>query len=64
MIWLLYFKLWPTCQSPVVTNYQFILKNINPFNPEFTTVIFTHYKTRIAAAILVVDEDDLMWFEN
>ena len=24
----------------------------NPFNPEFTIVIFTHYKTRIAAAIL------------
>ena len=25
---------------------------INPFNPEFTIVIFTHYKSRIAAAIL------------
>ena len=25
---------------------------INPFNPEFTIVIFIHYKPRIAAAIL------------
>ena len=24
----------------------------HPFNPEFTIVIFTHYKPRIAAAIL------------
>ena len=24
----------------------------NPFNPEFTIVIFIHYKPRIAAAIL------------
>ena len=28
------------------------LKSVNPFNPEFTTVIFIHYKPRIAAAIL------------
>ena len=25
---------------------------INPFNPEFTIVIFIHYKPRIPAAIL------------
>ena len=25
---------------------------INPFNPEFTIVIFIHYKPQIAAAIL------------
>ena len=25
---------------------------VNPFNPEFTIVIFIHYKPRIAAAIL------------
>ena len=27
-------------------------KHISPFNPEFTIVIFIHYKPRIAAAIL------------
>ena len=26
--------------------------SLNPFNPEFTIVIFTHYKPQIAAAIL------------
>ena len=26
--------------------------NINPFKPEFTIVIFIHYKARIAVAIL------------
>ena len=26
--------------------------NINPFKPEFTIVIFIHYKPRIAVAIL------------
>ena len=26
--------------------------SINPFKPEFTIVIFIHYKPRIAAAIL------------
>ena len=25
---------------------------VNPFKPEFTIVIFTHYKPRIAVAIL------------
>ena len=25
---------------------------VNPFNPEFTIVIFIHYKPRIAVAIL------------
>ena len=33
--------------------------NINPFKPEFTIVIFIHYKPRF-----VVDEDDLMWFKK
>ena len=31
---------------------------INPFNPEFTIVIFIHYKPRIAVAIL-----DLYWMK-
>ena len=26
--------------------------NVNPFKPEFTIVIFIHYKPRIAVAIL------------
>ena len=39
---------------------------INPFKPEFTIVIFIHYKPRIAVAILdgvdvgAVDGDDLI----
>ena len=36
-------------------NYVFCCWNriyFNPFNPEFTIVIFIHYKPRIAAAIL------------
>ena len=37
-------------------------KQLNPFRPEFTIVIFIHYKPRIAVAIL--DEDDLMWVRN
>ena len=28
------------------------VSTINPFKPEFTIVIFTHYKSRIAVAIL------------
>ena len=32
---------------------------VNPFKPEFTMVIFIHYKPRIA-----VDEDDLKWVKN
>ena len=28
------------------------VKYFNPFNPEFTIVIFIHYKPRITAAIL------------
>ena len=35
----------------------------NSSNPEFTIIIFTHYKPRIASR-LVVDEDDLTWFKN
>ena len=30
----------------------FVKKKINPFKPEFTIVIFIHYKPRIAVAIL------------
>ena len=29
-----------------------ILSHFNPFKPEFTIVIFIHYKPRIAVAIL------------
>ena len=32
--------------------------SINPFKPEFTIVIFIHYKPRIAVAIL-----DLQWMK-
>ena len=31
---------------------------INPFNPEFTIVIFIHYKQRIAVGII-----DLQWMK-
>ena len=34
------------------------VKWVNPFKPEFTIVIFIHYKP------LVVDEDDLIWLKN
>ena len=30
----------------------YLLWCVNPFNPEFTIVIFIYYKPRIAAAIL------------
>ena len=43
----------------------FLIKNIQrfkPFEPEFTIVVFIHYKPRIPR--LVVDEDDLMWLKN
>ena len=29
-----------------------VIRRFNPFEPEFPTVIFIHYKSRIAAAIL------------
>ena len=32
---------------------------LNSFKPEFTIVIFIHYKPRIAVAILAVDQDQL-----
>ena len=32
--------------------YINIFQRFNPFKPEFTIVIFIHYKPRIAAAIL------------
>ena len=32
--------------------YKKIFQRFNPFEPEFTIVIFIHYKPRIAAAIL------------
>ena len=42
------------CQ--VSENYTYLqvlmFNTFNPFNPEFTIVIFTQYKPRIAAAIL------------
>ena len=34
------------------------LNMLNPFKPEFTIVIFVHYKPRIAVAIL-----DLQWMK-
>ena len=34
-----------------------VLRNINPFRPEFTIVIFIHYNSPI------VDKDDLMWLK-
>ena len=33
-------------------SYRNCLVSINPFKPEFTIVIFIHYKPRIAVAIL------------
>ena len=41
---MIYFISWAS-----ITNH---LININPFKPEFTIVIFLHYKPRIATAIL------------
>ena len=32
--------------------YTKIIQRFNPFKPEFTIVIFIHYKPRIAVAIL------------
>ena len=53
------------------TNAQPVEFNIlfNPFKPEYTIVIFIHYKPSISIAIhrnsrLVVDEDDLKWVAN
>ena len=34
------------------TRFNQAQMSINPFKPEFTIVIFIHYKSRIAAAIL------------
>ena len=40
----------------------------NPFKPEFTIVIFIHYKPRISVKIIdlyyVGDEDDLKWLKK
>ena len=38
--------------------------NFNLFGPEFTIVIFIHYKPRIRNSRLVVDEDDLKRVTN
>ena len=39
--------------NPLVSMvYIKLLQRFNPFSPEFTIVIFIHYKPRIAAAIL------------
>ena len=43
--------------------YDRRIKQIIPFKPEFTIVIFIHYKPRIDSR-LVVDEDDLMLFKK
>ena len=37
------------CMTPTMT---MTMTFINPFKPEFTMVIFIHYKPRIAVAIL------------
>ena len=37
------------------------VNHVDPFEPEFTIVIFIHYKPRIR---LAVDEDDLKWVTN
>ena len=36
----------------MIYSTRFSRDMINPFKPEFTIVIFIHYKPRIAAAIL------------
>ena len=36
----------------VKTFFRGIASGVNPFRPEFTIVIFIHYKPRIAVAIL------------
>ena len=38
--------------------YTQIIQHFNPFKPDFTIVIFIHYKPRIAVAIL-----DLLWIK-
>ena len=38
-------------QIVFISGFQFVPR-INPFKPEFTIVIFIHYKSRIAVAIL------------
>ena len=38
------------CKTLVATRQRAVY--INPFKPEFTIVIFIHYKPKIAAAIL------------
>ena len=41
------------CTPSVFEKKQIILEDmLNPFKPEFTIVIFIHYKPRIAVAIL------------
>ena len=39
-------------QCPVFARYRMSATANNPFKPEFTIVIFIHYKSRIAVAIL------------
>ena len=34
------------------TNKNLVASSVNPLKPEFTIVIFIHYKSRIAVAIL------------
>ena len=40
------------CQNRVSNNLKHPHRKPNPFKPEFTIVIFIHYKPRIAVAIL------------
>ena len=35
-----------------ISLYMIVSNSFNPFKPEFTIVIFIHYKPRIALAIL------------
>ena len=37
--------------------------SFNPFKPEFTIVIFIHYKPRIAVAILDLQRMKMIWNE-
>ena len=52
----------------ITVSFDLIWNIINPFKPEFTIVTFTHYKPRIAVAILdlgpIMDEGDVKWATN
>ena len=46
-IWIIFTNNFPVCE-----NLKYSTKFFNPLRPEFTIVIFIHYKPRIAVAIL------------